>query len=363
MSDCIVVGGGLIGMLCAHQLSAAGMRVTLLERSEPGRESSWAGGGILAPLYPWRYPAAVNRLADWSTRHYEAFCLQLAEDTGLDPQWTQNGLLIAGIDDRADAERWCSVYRGSAQWCKAGALREIEPQLAVAPATNLWLEDIAQVRNPRLMHALLAAVRKQGVEVRQSCPVTGWVRQGARVQAVQTPAGEFSAARYIVASGAWSGEVLASLGVQFPIQPVRGQMLLFKGAPGLLSRIVLYGGHYAIPRRDGRILFGSTLEYCGFEKQTTDEARQLLERCAVEMLPCLAGLPVEKHWAGLRPGSPDGTPVIGPHPRLENVFINAGHFRHGVVMGLASARLLTDQLLGRPAILDSSAYLPEIHAE
>jgi glycine oxidase len=168
-----------------------------------------------------------------------------------------------------------------------------------------------------------------------------------------------SADRYIVASGAWSGELLEPTGLRLPIEPVRGQMLLFKGPPGLLSPITLHQGRYAIPRRDGHVLFGSTLEYSGFVKQTTDEARQDLMQAALALIPALADLPVVKHWAGLRPGSPDGTPVIGKHPDLDNLFINAGHFRNGVILGLASVHLLTDLLLQRPPALDENPYLPE----
>jgi glycine oxidase len=168
-----------------------------------------------------------------------------------------------------------------------------------------------------------------------------------------------SAAYYVVAGGAWSGELLEPTGIHLPIQPVRGQMILFKGAPGLVSRITLYQGRYAIPRRDGHVLFGSTLEYTGFDKQTTSAARRELTQAAVELLPRLGDLPIERHWAGLRPGSPDGTPLVGPHPEIDNLYINAGHFRNGVVLGLASARLLADLLLQGTPDVDSSPYLPE----
>lgn len=359
MTDCIVIGAGLIGMLTAHELAAAGLSVTVLEKGRPAQESSWAGGGILSPLYPWRYSDAVNRLARFSQQRYPDFCQQLLDDTGIDPQCVRSGLLITDIDDAGAVERWAQSFGADLHWASADRAREIEPQLGIRPPRSAWLPDIAHVRNPRLVQALQVRIEQQGVEIIPDCPVQAWQVQGGRVTAVSTPRGEFSADRYLVASGAWSGELLKSTGLSLPIQPVRGQMLLFKGPPGLLTPITLHEGRYAITRRDGHVLFGSTLEYAGFVKQTTDEARQELTRTAFELLPVLGELPIVHHWAGLRPGSPDGTPVIGPHPAFDNLFINAGHFRNGVVLGLASSQLAADLLLGRTPSLDAIPYLPE----
>jgi glycine oxidase len=152
--------------------------------------------------------------------------------------------------------------------------------------------------------------------------------------------------------------LLAPTGLALQVGPVRGQMLLFKGPPGLVKTMTLYQQRYVIPRRDGRVLVGSTLEYVGYDKQTTPEARAELLRAACELIPELEHQPVEHHWAGLRPGSPQGIPVIGPHPGLDNLFINAGQFRNGVVLAPASARLLADHVLGRQPVFRAADYLP-----
>lgn len=363
MADCVIVGAGLIGMLTAQELVAAGVRVLMLERGHPGRESSWAGGGILSPLYPWRYPDPVNELARWSQSRYREMCQRLEARSGIDPQWTLSGLLVADIDDRDLAEAWASRFAVRLDLLDGTEALALEPRLGLAPASVAWLPDVAQVRNPRLANSLKATLEKSGVEIRSQSPVHGWQIEADRVKAVRTPDGEVGADYFVVASGAWTAGLLEPTGLRLPIEPVRGQMILFRGPPGLVSCITLYKGHYVIPRRDGRVLVGSTLEYAGFDKQTTQQGLQVLQQSAFELIPELASQAIEQHWAGLRPSSPDGTPIIGRHPEIANLFVNAGHFRNGVVLGPATARLLADQLLERAPDLDPYPYLPENRLE
>lgn len=363
MADVVIVGAGIIGMLTARELLAAGKSVTLLERGQPARESSWAGGGILSPLYPWRYPDSVSELARWSQRAYPGLCAALHQETGIDPELEVSGLLMGELDDIAEAGRWAERYDVKLEPVGHDRAMELEPQLGVDLHDAAWLPTVGQVRNPRMMHALRASLELQGARIQSDCPVLGWATDQGRVRAARTPTGEIEADVFVVASGAWTAGLLETTGLGLPIQPVRGQMLLFRGPPGLVHPITLYKGRYVIPRRDGRVLFGSTLEYTGFEKRTTQEARDDLCQSAFELIPALADLPVEHHWAGLRPGSPGGVPVIGPHPELSNLYICAGHFRNGVVLGPGSARLLADQLIGRQPEIDVEPYLPELAAE
>jgi glycine oxidase len=173
---------------------------------------------------------------------------------------------------------------------------------------------------------------------------------------VLTPHGTFAADSFIVCTGAWSGDLLAPLGLRPEISPVKGQMLLFRARPGVVRTIHLAADRYAIPRRDGRVLFGSTVEHAGFDKSTSEEARKELHAIAVARYPALAACEIENHWAGLRPGSPSGIPFIGPHPALANLYVNAGHFRNGIVLGPASARLAADLVLGRGPDVDPAPY-------
>ena len=135
MADCVVVGAGLIGMLTAHELVASGMQVTILERGQPARESSWAGGGILSPLYPWRYPDPVSELARWSQRYYPQFCQRLERDSGIDPQWTLSGLLIADVEDRAAIQRWATRFGVHLELLDGANAQQLEPRLGLMPVS------------------------------------------------------------------------------------------------------------------------------------------------------------------------------------------------------------------------------------
>ncbi len=363
MFDVVIAGAGLIGMLTARELHTAGLRVALVERGEPARESTWAGGGIISPLYPWRYPDPVNDLARWSQARYPALCEALCDESGVDPEHVVNGLLLYDGDAQDTRLAWAARTGARVERVSQAQLRELEPEVVLPVASALWMPDIAQVRNPRLGRALAVAMERSGITLFTGRDVLGVQTDAGRATGVITEQGVIDADSVVIASGAWSGGLLASTGLQLPVVPVRGQMILFDAPAGFIRRIDLYQGHYIIPRKDGRTLVGSTLEYVGFDKSTTTDALRALRDIAVEMVPPFADLAIAHQWSGLRPGSPDGVPCIGPHPAIEHLYINTGHFRNGVVMGPASARLLADQLLGRVPILSPSPYLPEQFAE
>jgi len=354
--DCLVVGGGLIGMLTARQLVQAGMTVGLVERGETGRESTWAGGGILSPLYPWRYPDAVSALAGWSQQRYPALAEALIAESGIDPEYQHNGLLILDSEEAAEAQRWARQWQHSLDLVNKGQISELEPALGEVPDQAVWMPEVGQMRNPRLAQALRKSLENQGVKLFEHTPMKGLLLGEHAVHGILTEQGELKADRVVIAGGAWSALLLESTGVTLPVRPVRGQMILYRAEPKVVQRIVLSRDRYVIPRRDGRILVGSTLEEVGFDKSTTRAAMQELEGEACRLIPALAKYKIEHHWAGLRPGSPHGIPYIMQHPRIEGLFINTGHFRNGVVLGPASARLLADILLGRQPILEPAPY-------
>lgn len=362
MNDCIIVGGGIAGMMSALELRRSGLSVLLLEKGQTGRESSWAGGGILSPLYPWRYTDPVTTLAGWGQAHYPDALAALHEQTGLDPEYQPSGFLTLAPGDDRQALDWAEAHGVNLQTVGANKVHEIEPRLG-KQLGGLWLPEVGQVRNPRLVKSLRMALELIGVDVREGAEVTGFVTHKGQIKGVETRNERFDADRVLVSGGAWTGSLLADLGLSLDIKPVRGQMILFKGPVDFLKRIVIYQDRYAIPRRDGRILMGSTLEHVGFNKGTTDAARTDLQAAAIDLIPGLAEFDIEHHWSGLRPGKTDNVPVIGEHPQVRGLFVNAGHYRNGVVLGLASSRLVSDLILDRTPILDPAPYAPQTHSD
>lgn len=355
MSDILVIGGGIIGLLTARELVQAGATVTLVEMGETGRESSWAGGGIISPIYPWRYAEAVTALASWSQRAFPQLCADLHDETGIDPELVRNGLLILDTEEREQALAWAERHDTELQTLDGAQVHEIEPELDLRPDLALLMPAIAQVRNPRLVKAARQSLDGR-IELREHEEVQELLVDGGQVRGVRTNKGDIAAEKVLICTGAWTAQLLEKLGKRPDIEPVRGQIILFLGRPGEIGHITLYRDRYVIPRRDGHVLIGSTLEHTGFVKATTAEAKEQLYRSAVEMFPLLKRTPIQDHWAGLRPGSPSGIPYIGAYPEISGLYFNAGHFRNGVVTGPASARLAADIMLGREPITDPAPY-------
>ncbi len=356
MTECIVVGGGLVGMLTARYLHDEVVSVLLLERGQLGRESSWAGGGILSPLYPWRYSAAVTHLAKLSQRLYPQLATNLEEETGINPEWSQNGLLILDRAERNVARIWCGENGIIMESLDKAAIQRCEPALSRDFTEGLWMPTIAQIRNPRLLKALRASLEQRSIPYRLHTMATKLAIRDGRIEGVQAKGETIKSECVLIAGGAWSPHLIPETARAIDVKPVRGQMILFRARPETLQRIVLYKDHYLIPRRDGRILAGSTLEYVGYKQGTTEEAHELLRRSAVEIIPSISKFPIEYHWAGLRPSSPSGIPFVGEHPDIKGLFLNCGHFRNGVVLGLASSRLSADLILGKPPTLPAEPY-------
>lgn len=311
--------------------------------------------GILSPLYPWRYPEPVTRLARYGQARYPDLARRLHEETGVDPQWLPSGLLI--LDHLEPASAWAARHGVELEMLDAPGIALCEPMLAEGVAEQAaWLPGVARMRNPRLTWALRESLTGCGIAVEAHNSMRGLRVERARVVGVETEQGDRRAGSVVLAGGAWTPGLLAEGRAALNVRPVRGQMLVLRGEPGKLRRRVLLRDHYLIPRADGRIVVGSTLEEVGFDKRTTTQAKEELLRAACELMPELADWPIERQWSGLHPGSPNGVPVIAEHPRIGGLFVNAGHYRNGVVMGLASARLCADLVAGEPGPLDHADY-------
>lgn len=364
-TDYLIVGAGVNGLLTARYLAQAGKRVILVDKGEPGRESSWAGGGIVSPLYPWRYSAAVTALSTWAQGFYPCLAAELRTETGIDVECRRSGLLMLDAADREQALSWAAANDRVMEQLDPGGIDALAPALASGFSAGLWMPQIANVRNPRLCQALAASLRANSrVKLWSGTEVSEFEETGDRISEVRIKQNNgagvlIKASCVIVCAGAWSAALLAGLGVDLAVHPVKGEMLLYKFPTPPIDCIVLTRGRYLIPRADGHLLAGSTLEYAGFNKFTTEAARDSLRRSAAALLPVLDERAPIQQWAGLRPGSGDGIPFIGRVNRWHNLYVNAGQFRNGLVLAPASARLLCDLLLGRPPIVDPAPYSPE----
>lgn len=357
-ADVVVIGAGVIGMMTARELAKAGAQVLIVEKSQPAKEASWAGGGIVSPLYPWRYTEAITALASWSQSSYVHLSQALLDETGLDPELRQKGLIMLSVTDQQEALNWAQRYQRHLVEVPGDFVYELEPNLPEGIETALWMPEVSSIRNPRLGQSLRKSLELMDrVQFLTDTEVMSPVVEKGKITALETSNGRVSADRYVLCSGAWSGKLGAQFQLNITVQPVKGQMLLFKGDQDLLDRVVLQDGRYLIPRNDGRILVGSTLEFEGFDKSTSAEARESLYESALKIMPKLAEVPVETQWAGLRPGCPSGLPYIDQAPGYENFFVNTGHFRNGLVLAPASCRLMADLVLGRQPIINPAPYL------
>ena len=341
--DVAIVGGGVIGLSCAWRLAQGGARVTLLERGALGAEASWAAGGMLAPSpealvhspdCDENARAAMLQLGLESRDSYAGFAAELLEHSGVDVElslassatsdWREPGILLC--DSR---------------------VAQAPPQSQARPWNDeraWWLPDDGQVEPRYLTDALRIACERAGVTIREQTPVRRFAMNGDRVGALLLDEERLEAEQFLLCAGAWSGQDLGlPVHATPPVRPVAGQMLQLRGQRRL--RHVVYGANcYLVPRRDGRLLVGATVEEVGFAKRVTTSGTLQLLHAASELIPRLGGLPLDASWAGLRPTAPDGLPIVGGGP-IDNLSYATGHGRNGILLAPRTAEWIVGQML------------------
>lgn len=329
------MGGGLVGLLTAAELVVRGIDVTVLDANKFAQQASWAGGGILSPLAPWAEPLAVTRLVAHSAQLTREWVTRRASDYGPDCEFWVCGMQVVGADQAA--KQWLECHDVSHS--QAGDV--------------LTLPEVAQLRTPRYGQRMLAWLKAHGATLVEHSEVQSIDRNTAQCNGTT-----YRADALCICAGPWSSSIA---GVGMPVsavEPVRGQMLLLSAGKDGPTSIVRDGPTYLIPRRDGRVLVGSTLERSGFDASTTESARRQLWRDAVSLWPGLQTRTIERQWAGLRPESATGMPLIG---RLEErgPWVNTGHYRNGVTLAAGSAALVADAICGDALPDWASAFDPE----
>ena len=367
-SDVVIIGGGVIGCTTAYRAAQAGLRVTVVERGACGSESSWAGAGILLPGSHARMdPLALIRRA--SVARYPAFAAELLERTGIDPQYLPCGGLDLITDSNQDAAADREVAAADGRQTPAGepVVERLTPRQTgiLEPAVTseirgaLLRRDVAQVRNPRLMRALRVACLQAGVRVLTHTEVIDLAVEGSRVVGVRTPEGRLPAGQVVLAAGAWSSRVDRRLEGQLTVYPVRGQIVLLEKLPRPFERVIEHGSHYLVCRADGRILVGATEEHtAGYDKRNTAAGVARLLGIAERFVPALREATLVRAWAGLRPGTPDRRPYIGPVPGLDGLWAATGHFRSGLILAPITAELVVQLLTCGKTEADIRPFAP-----
>lgn len=373
--DCCIIGGGIVGLSIARELAGRGRRVRVLAREGRRDTASWAAAGIFPPVFEPELPAADPNatLTAYSDRLHRRWADELREETGIDNELGACGGLHVAADAaglarlRETADSW-RARRVRCEWLEAADLTRIEPALAAAVTAGrlvggFLLPDEMRIRPPRHLEALERSCTARGVTLSHDCTVTRLAVGGGRVTGleVRSPAGleTVVADWYVLAAGAWSGHLAESLGLMIETRPIRGQIALLKLPRQVLSRVVNRGLDYLVPREDGRLLAGSTIEDVGFDRSAVPADIERLLVVAAELLGDLSGATVETSWAGLRPGTVDGLPSIGRVPACNNAVVAAGHFRAGLHQSTGTAVIVADLIEGRRPPLDIAPFAPD----
>lgn len=375
--EVLVVGGGAIGLLTAYELAGRmpGSSIAVCDKADFGLEASWAGAGIVPPgsedpntLMPGN-PAIgtvhpIDLLRGYSISRFSTLAAEFQELTGIDIEFRRTGGMELALDDETERELSESVPI----WRELGIafervapqrLNDIEPGLVCEPRDAYWFPDMTQVRNPRLMQALEAACRSRNILLLAQTEVVGFAADAnsTRAAGVRLASGKVLCANtVVVTAGAWTQPLLFEAGIDLPLHPVHGQIVALQMDRPLVQRIILAGKLYLVPRSDGIVLVGSTEEDFGFEKKNTPEATAELLGFARSLFPLLEDAKILRCWSGLRPGTDLDHPLLGRVGPWENVWVAAGHFRRGIQLSPATARLLADWILGVPTFFEEESF-------
>jgi glycine oxidase len=362
VDDCLIIGAGVIGLAIGWDLVQKGAKVHLLDAGPVAQESSWAGAGIFPPA-PGRPQNPYDKLLALSTQLFPAWCAELKNATQIDPEFETCGAIWLARSPAAAAV----LHANQVEWdhkeithrtFSTGELQVAEPSLRFEKLFGATLlPGETQARNPRLCQALATAITKHGSRISSGQPVTHLDIQNGRVQRVTAPSGTHSAKNFCIASGAWSESLGRMANVKLETKPIRGQIALLKQPTRTLRHIIYEAEKYLVPRQDGHVLVGSTVEDVGFDKSVTTAIAAMLE-WARELAPELQNAEQVQSWAGLRPFSATGKPYLGRSPSAENLFVATGHYRAGIHLAPGTGAVMSQLIFGEQPQVDLAEFTP-----
>lgn len=337
------MGGGIIGLSLSIALHKRGLRVLVVERGEPGGEASYAAAGMLADC-PLETPVALQALATASARMYPEFVLELQDESGMKVDLRDQGTLLLAPDHAEFL----------AQNPLPMPLTELEPALSEVKGPVAYLKERSV--DPRaLVAAALKAAKHREVDISSGTAATDLLLSDDRVTGIQTDRTHYSAPCVVNCAGAWAGSFSTH---HFPTRPVKGQMLAVASAQhDVVCHVIRAPEVYLVPRSDGRIVIGSSLEEAGFDKRTDANTIQRLHQAAIRLVPALQEARILEDWAGLRPGTPDDLPILGA-TNTPGYFVATGHFRDGILLTPATAHVMAQVITGEKPDYDISAFSP-----
>jgi glycine oxidase len=361
VADVAIIGGGVIGASIAFELAAEKLDIVLLDRQQPGREASWAAAGMLSPGPDSLEALPLVPLAKESMRLYPAFVAAIEELTGKSTAFKRDGTIeiFTAPDGEVERDKMLAQHRAlglAIEPVSIDAARKVEPSLGPVARAAAWLPQEATLDPRLLIEALLGAAKSRGVEIRSDSAVTSVLMEGNHCSGVVASGTTIAAKCVIVAAGCFSGGI-DWLARYAPTRPVRGQILALRPAGKALGRTLRSSKGYLVPRPDGRIIAGSTLEDAGFDKHLTPAGVQTILEGVLELAPALANAQLVEAWAGLRPGTPDNLPVLGPTD-IRGLYMATGHYRNGILLAPATARLLSELVLGKTPSLSIEPFSP-----
>jgi len=345
----VVIGAGVAGLAVGWRLAEAGQEVIVLERGQPGRGATWASAGMLAVTAELQdSQSAEVEFANYSNDLWPEFAKQIEALSGQNIGYAPDGALILAEDAPALAALERQAVQAGSTLVRADQARRIAPLVTGDIAGGLWSPHEARVDNRRLALALAIVFQKAGGRLLANEPVVRIEREGGRAVAVRTSFGFYPADAVLLAAGAWSGQIEPATA---PVTPIKGQMILLTPPPGQSppAAVIWGNGIYAVPRGNA-LAIGATVEDAGFDTALTDEARDRLRQAAEAVMPALRDWVLADHWAGLRPGSPDGLPLLGP-TAVDGLWLASGQYRNGILFAPAVAETMRDQILGRASVI------------
>jgi glycine oxidase len=365
----IVIGGGIIGCSVAWRLAAEGIATTVLERGRVGQEASWAAAGMIAPQAEADGPGPFFDFCMRARDAFEAIVDRLVRDGGVDPEYDRAGILYVALDadERVQLERrarWQRIVGATVEELSGAEARRVEPMLSPEVVYAIHMPTNRRTDNRKLTQAYAAAASKAGAEFVEGARVEalalrGECADGAVMQAdgVVMDDGSIRGADVVVnAAGSWAGEIRGLEADRVKLRPVRGQIVCFAVTPGAIGPALFSLRGYLVPRRDGRLLAGSTMEEAGYNKSVTLAGLDKIARGAAAIAPALGAAAFREAWAGLRPATRDLLPVLGFSPSVSNVLWAAGHFRSGILLSAITGEIIADLVKGRHPAVELGAF-------